>query len=92
MCSGWQFTASPLRESPPHALMPMKGGYILAVIALKEESLTDEPARSPSEPQEKPSATDTTNCCPNCGSRMQESRCKLLCKTCGFFLSCSDFY
>jgi len=47
--------------------------------ALKEESLTDEPARSPSEPQEKPSATDTTNCCPNCGSRMQESRCKLLC-------------
>jgi hypothetical protein len=48
--------------------------------------------QTPAEEQQKPSPADASGYCPNCGSRMQESRCKLLCKTCGFFLSCSDFY
>ncbi|HSM87954.1 MAG TPA: hypothetical protein VLT16_17495 [Candidatus Limnocylindrales bacterium] len=42
--------------------------------------------------QQTPSPADAAGYCPNCGSRMRESRCKVVCKTCGFFLSCSDFY
>jgi hypothetical protein len=43
-----------------------------------------------SQPAQK--KVDVSSYCPNCGSQMRESRCKMVCKTCGFFLSCSDFY
>ena len=29
--------------------------------------------------------------CANCGARMLDRKCKLIC-TCGYFLSCSDYY
>jgi hypothetical protein len=40
----------------------------------------------------KQQTADASRVCPTCGSEMRESRCKLKCDTCGFFLSCSDFY
>jgi hypothetical protein len=40
----------------------------------------------------QPKPADTSRFCPTCGSEMRELRCKLKCETCGFFLSCSDFY
>ena len=30
--------------------------------------------------------------CANCGSAMEERKCKLICHVCGYFLSCSDYY
>jgi hypothetical protein len=37
-------------------------------------------------------AADAMKTCPVCSAHLEEHRCKLLCRTCGYFLSCSDFY
>jgi hypothetical protein len=50
------------------------------------------PAQPPIQPPAAQKKVDVSSYCPNCGSQMRESRCKMVCKTCGFFLSCSDFY
>jgi len=34
-------------------------------------------------------AVDPGQYCPNCSSKLKESRCKLKCPVCGFYLSCS---
>ncbi|HEU5203114.1 MAG TPA: hypothetical protein VFU17_02325 [Candidatus Limnocylindrales bacterium] len=48
----------------------------------------DEPLEAPAaEPD--PAAIVLT--CANCGSRMDERKCKLIC-SCGYFASCSDYY
>jgi hypothetical protein len=49
------------------------------------------PRVSADQPQPAQKA-DLSSYCPNCGSKMRDARCKMVCKTCGFFLSCSDFY
>jgi len=35
---------------------------------------------------------DLMRTCANCGSAMEERKCKLICHGCGYFLSCSDYY
>ena len=49
----------------------------------------------PSEPGERPGATVSperlVRTCLNCGTELEERKCKLFCK-CGYYASCSDFY
>jgi hypothetical protein len=30
--------------------------------------------------------------CPVCSTRLKEHKCKLVCETCGYYLSCADYY
>jgi len=36
--------------------------------------------------------SDASMFCPNCSTELHGHRCKVVCKKCGFYLSCSDFY
>jgi hypothetical protein len=30
--------------------------------------------------------------CPNCSERLTEHKCKLVCRRCGYYMSCADYY
>jgi hypothetical protein len=51
--------------------------------------LEDDPPDAPATAEPDPAAIVLT--CANCGSRMDERKCKLIC-SCGYFASCSDYY
>lgn len=59
----------------------------LHVVPLRQEA---PPAPSAPPPQANPG--DVIRVCANCGLAMEERKCKLLCRGCGYFLSCSDYY
>jgi len=43
----------------------------------------------------EPAITDPSalmRTCANCGSALEQRKCKLICHGCGYFLSCSDYY
>jgi hypothetical protein len=39
----------------------------------------------------EPQPEDMVRCCANCGTRMVDNHCKLVCQWCGYFASCHDF-
>jgi hypothetical protein len=54
-------------------------------------SLLQEVAASSVRPQ-APDPGELMRTCANCGSAMEERKCKLICTGCCYFLSCSDYY
>ena len=61
-----------------------------AVVPIALLDAEDDAVAAPeSFPPDDPAAVILT--CANCGARMDERKCKLICR-CGYFLSCSDYY
>lgn len=54
--------------------------------------LRDEAPPAPSAPLAHAGPGEVMRVCANCGATMEERKCKLLCRGCGYFLSCSDYY
>ena len=61
----------------------------LPAIELLSEPAPQDGPRSPGALADDPGTVILT--CANCGARMEERKCKLICR-CGYFLSCSDYY
>jgi hypothetical protein len=41
---------------------------------------------------EEPKSEDPMLYCPRCSSKLIARKCKLLCETCGYYMSCADYY
>jgi hypothetical protein len=37
-------------------------------------------------------AEDASRFCPVCSQRLESKHCKLICRVCGYYMSCSDYY
>jgi hypothetical protein len=42
--------------------------------------------------QDYPAAEHICQWCPNCAAKLESSRCKLICRQCGYYMSCADYY
>lgn len=51
--------------------------------------LEETPAAVPAPPSE---AQLASSYCPRCSERLEPRQCKLICTSCGYYMSCSDFY
>jgi len=44
------------------------------------------------EPEVAETGVAASSICPNCGHQLEGLKCKLVCRSCGYFMSCSDYY
>ena len=70
-----------------HAVPAALEAAPLAISATAVSASTDVPATA--DFSEDPGLVMTS--CANCGAQMLDRKCKLIC-SCGYFLSCSDYY
>jgi hypothetical protein len=68
------------------------GRYNLKSVAASEKQ-TPPPAESEAV-ESKPSKDEAEPMlyCPVCSSRLASRKCKLFCQTCGYYMSCADYY
>ena len=51
-----------------------------------------ERASQPAPPKKAAPPKNPSLFCPNCSSDLYALKCKLLCKKCGYYMSCADYY
>ena len=76
------FDAQPVRPRDQFLREPALLSLVLIV--------DDDDRAAPQGEEADPAALILT--CANCGAPMDERKCKLICRGCGYFLSCSDYY
>ena len=96
-----------LRANPRQALALFRGGGMCYNRRAVESAAKQEPAPPGREPvkvaaeqaataQGYPPAAvqadDASRYCPVCSQRLESRRCKLICGTCGYYMSCADYY
>jgi len=52
-----------------------------------EAASPDDSSTEPREPRDEPMLF-----CPVCSTRLTARKCKLICETCGYYMSCADYY
>jgi len=65
--------------------MPAAGGSGAIIQSIVQEPETPRPAASKDE-------SEPMLYCPRCSTRLTELKCKLVCRKCGYYLSCADYY
>jgi hypothetical protein len=56
------------------------------------EKITPTLSETPLETEQAEAAEHHSVYCPNCSDRLYGHRCKLICRRCGYYLSCADYY